>query len=77
MIAILPLFLMDSNSFILVRFTKPCFVTNTKFFSSLTSFGSIEIIDVIFSSFSIGIKLIIGNPFDCLLPSGISYPLTL
>ena len=38
-IAILPLFLIDSNSFILVRFTKPYFVTNTKFFSSLTSKG--------------------------------------
>ena len=64
---------MFENSSIAVFLTNPCLVANNKYFVS--SLDEIPNIELIVSSFSIGIKLIIGRPLDCRLNSGISYPL--
>ena len=70
-IAIFPLFLILSNSLILVRFTIPFRVANIKYLVKSSS-CFIFIIELMFSSFSSGNILIIGKPLDCLENSGIS-----
>ena len=62
-IAFLPLFLILSNSNKEVLFINPFFVINAKYLVSSFSYF-ITIVDVIFSSFSIGNKLTIGKPLD-------------
>ena len=53
---------MFENSSIAVFLTNPCLVANNKYFVS--SLDEIPNIELIVSSFSIGIKLIIGRPLD-------------
>ena len=74
-IQIFPVALIFSNSSRFVRFIKPCFVAKIKYFSWFSTFNFIILL--IFSSFSTGNTLTIGNPLDCLLNSGISYPFNL
>ena len=62
---------MFSNSDIRVLLTQACSVIKT-IYLDFSSFPSTLNKEVIFSSLASGKMLIIGNPLDCLLYSGIS-----